>query len=152
MARTHHFYDANELREVVKQYFSFADVLRHYGKTPVGGNSTNLKLFCARHDIDVSHFTGNAHARGKPSQKKRDPLTRLVRGTSLDHRAKPAQLREALELLGREYKCNVCGIDDWNGRKLTLEIDHIDECYWNNEADNLQFICPNCHSLKNTKD
>ena len=30
--------------------------------------------------------------------------------------------------MGREYKCNKCGIkDEWNGRSLTIEIDHINQ-------------------------
>lgn len=36
----------------------------------------------------------------------------------------------------------------WNGKKLNLEIDHIDNDWSNDRRDNLRFICPNCHSQK----
>jgi len=32
------------------------------------------------------------------------------------------------------------------GRALQLVIDHVDGDYHNNEADNLRYLCPNCHA------
>lgn len=49
-----------------------------------------------------------------------------------------------------EYKCNRCGIDEWMGEKITLDIEHKDGNNWNNKKDNLEFLCPNCHSLTST--
>lgn len=47
--------------------------------------------------------------------------------------------------------CNSCGIgNNYNGKSLTLEIDHIDGKAYNNYLDNLRFLCPNCHSQTNT--
>jgi hypothetical protein len=34
----------------------------------------------------------------------------------------------------------------WNGRKLVLELHHIDGNHFNNNLDNVQFLCPNCHA------
>lgn len=45
-----------------------------------------------------------------------------------------------------EYKCNKCGIKEWNGNNITLEIEHIDGDNWNNIKNNLELLCPNCHS------
>jgi len=50
----------------------------------------------------------------------------------------------------RERKCQVCGISEWNGKSIVLEIDHIDGNYENNKPENLRFICPNCHSQTDT--
>ncbi len=46
----------------------------------------------------------------------------------------------------RGYKCEVCNIDSWNGKKIVLQVDHIDGHSENNMPSNLRLICPNCHS------
>ena len=48
------------------------------------------------------------------------------------------------------YKCDVCGISEWNNTKLVLEVDHIDGNSSNNAPSNFRFICPNCHSQTST--
>jgi hypothetical protein len=50
----------------------------------------------------------------------------------------------------RGKKCEVCAIIDWNGKPITLEVDHVDGNPYNNLPDNLRFICPNCHSQTDT--
>lgn len=43
-----------------------------------------------------------------------------------------------------EYKC--CGITEWNGKPLTLQLHHINGNNRDNRLENLTFLCPNCHS------
>jgi len=51
-----------------------------------------------------------------------------------------------------DSKCSRCGWDTPNPfiDKLILEIEHIDGNSVNNNEDNLDLICPNCHSLTPT--
>lgn len=51
-----------------------------------------------------------------------------------------------------EYKCETCGWHEVNPTtgKVPLEIHHIDGNYTNNKEENLQVLCPNCHSLTHT--
>ena len=44
------------------------------------------------------------------------------------------------------YKCSCCGIKDWLGNSVALELDHIDGNSSNNSPSNLRLLCPNCHS------
>lgn len=46
----------------------------------------------------------------------------------------------------KSEKCELCGIIDWNGTKLVFHLDHIDGNNKNNLLENLQIVCPNCHS------
>lgn len=43
-------------------------------------------------------------------------------------------------------KCENCGMETWLGQPITLEVHHKDGEHLNNELDNLQLLCPNCHS------
>jgi predicted RNA-binding Zn-ribbon protein involved in translation (DUF1610 family) len=48
---------------------------------------------------------------------------------------------------GIAYICERCKRKPiWEGKPLSLEIDHIDGDPLNNEPDNVRFICPNCHT------
>lgn len=48
-----------------------------------------------------------------------------------------------------EDKCQICGWDKKNifTKKVPLQIHHIDGNCLNNKENNLQLLCPNCHSL-----
>jgi 5-methylcytosine-specific restriction endonuclease McrA len=48
------------------------------------------------------------------------------------------------------YKCNVCDISEWNNNPLTLQVNHIDGDASNNDPNNLELICPNCHTQTST--
>jgi 5-methylcytosine-specific restriction endonuclease McrA len=46
----------------------------------------------------------------------------------------------------RGYKCEVCGISEWQDKKLTLHVDHIDGNPGDDRPENMRLLCPNCHS------
>lgn len=53
-------------------------------------------------------------------------------------------------ILEQNNKCNKCGLDKWFDKELSLEIDHIDGDNTNNVRENLEGLCPNCHSITPT--
>lgn len=51
----------------------------------------------------------------------------------------------------QDNKCLLCGIDSmWNGKKLTLIIDHISGDASDSSSGNLRAVCPNCDSQLET--
>ncbi len=50
----------------------------------------------------------------------------------------------------KKYECQSCGISDWNGKPISLELNHIDGNSGNHALENLELICPNCHSQTDT--
>lgn len=51
-----------------------------------------------------------------------------------------------------DHKCSKCGWCQVNAHtgRIPLEVDHIDGNYLNNKEENLDLLCPNCHSLTST--
>ena len=43
-------------------------------------------------------------------------------------------------------KCAKCGIGEWCGNPIVLELEHKDGNSSNNRPENLECLCPNCHS------
>ena len=44
------------------------------------------------------------------------------------------------------YKCEICGVDSWQGKPITLHVDHVNGDPSNDHYTNLRLLCPNCHS------
>ena len=42
--------------------------------------------------------------------------------------------------------CECCGISEWNGKSISCQLHHIDGNSQNNTLENLQILCPNCHT------
>jgi len=53
-------------------------------------------------------------------------------------------------LLDKTSSCSCCGLEEWMGKKIPLEIDHIDGNAENNDLKNLRILCPNCHAQTDT--
>lgn len=49
-------------------------------------------------------------------------------------------------LLERGHRCECCGLTEWLGKPITIELEHTDGDRKNNTRENLKLLCPNCHS------
>ena len=50
-----------------------------------------------------------------------------------------------------EYICSICGQEPiWQGKELTLILDHIDGNNTNDVLENLRWVCPNCNQQLET--
>ena len=47
----------------------------------------------------------------------------------------------------KEHKCENCGLTEWLGQPIPLELHHKDGNRNHNEIENYQFLCPNCHAF-----
>ena len=70
----------------------------------------------------------------------------ITRGHVQSNKLRLKLLREGL----KERKCECCENTIWNGQPIPLEVHHKDGDKNNNNLDNLQVLCPNCHALTST--
>ena len=42
--------------------------------------------------------------------------------------------------------CSECGIREWNGKPIIMELDHLNGITTDGRISNLSMKCPNCHS------
>lgn len=48
------------------------------------------------------------------------------------------------------HKCKQCGLSEWLGQKIVLELEHVNGDRRDHSRENLKWLCPNCHSLTPT--
>jgi hypothetical protein len=98
-------------------------------------------------DIDTTHFTGMAWARGRALSAS-IPVEELLVVNSTYGSSKLRQRLVAEGLLVPE--CAECGLREWRGQQLPLHLDHINGDHTDNRLENLRILCPNCHSITAT--
>ena len=58
-----------------------------------------------------------------------------------------SHLKQRLIAEGRkENRCERCGISEWLGDGLNMEIHHVNGNGKDNREENLRMLCPNCHA------
>lgn len=142
----HRKYTKELLEEAVANSTSVAGVVRYLGRPLAGGTQAHVARKIKDFGIDTSHFLGQAWSRGKtlPPKKSKDEILILLPEGS--NRTKRTQLLRAMLESGVDYECR-CGLtNEWQGSSLTLEINHINGDWLDNRLQNLEFLCPNCHS------
>ena len=133
------------IRECVATSFSIADVCRKFGWKPTGGNYNTVKRYVKELNLDTSHFTGQRSNINNANNVEREKpveyyLTEdsYVKLTSLKHKLLKSGLKR--------YVCEKCGCNKWNGEQIALQLHHINGDNTDNRLENLQLLCPNCHS------
>lgn len=139
-------WNKNNLKEIVKNSISYAEVLRKIGLVDRGGNIITLKKYIKRFNIDVSHFIGM----GRGTTKGMLPHNKKLKNEIFCENSQVSSQTVRKHLINNElvkYKCSKCGIiDEWQNEQIVLEMDHINGNYKDNRLENLRFLCPNCHS------
>lgn len=140
-----------QIIEAVKNNTSIRRTLQSLGLCDTGTAYRNLKRRIATLQISTLHFVGQAHLRGKSHDwaPKRSMKKILIKNSGYENIAslKKRLLNEGY-LQNRCYICNLMA--EWNGKPLSLQLDHINGIYNDHRIENLRLLCPNCHSQTET--
>ena len=129
-----------QFAQLVKESRSVRDLASKLGYACDGGGTIkSLKEAIEYYQLDTSHFLGQGwnknnfdydsfceHSNKKQGKHTQAPLIAL-----------------------RGQKCECCGITEWLGKPINLEIHHLNGDRSDNRLENLQLLCPNCHSYTN---
>jgi hypothetical protein len=126
-------YTDEEIVEFAKEVTSLAGLLKKLGLKPAGGNYINLKRKLQQLKIDTAHWKGQGW--NKDQQLK-----------DYSDYSKVEYLKVHL-IKKRGKKCEDCGLTEWKNFPILLEVHHCNGDRTDNKEENLQLLCPNCHSL-----
>lgn len=132
-------FSKEEIENFIKESRSYRDLALKLGYSNESGSViATIKSMIQELNLDVSHFTGQGW------NKNNFDYSRFQYGKKI----RGATMIQALTAL-RGWRCENCGLTEWQGQKVPLEVHHIDGDELNSVLENLQVLCPNCHALTN---
>lgn len=148
--RTKFLYCEENILNVVANSKSLKECLETMGLKAAGGNYGVIKKYIEKYDISTLHFETikekNERIGFKPNIKD---LKEILIENSLFSRTNLKQRLINEKILN--YKCVECGnLGEWNGKPISLQLDHKNGVNNDNRIENLRFLCPNCHSQTET--
>lgn len=134
-----------EMQKIVSESFSFSEVSRKCGWRVNSSTFKIIRKYVKDYNLSISHFMGHkSNVGNRLGCGKVKPLGEILVKESY---YKNSSLKKRLIEAGlKEDKCEVCGITEWQGKSITIEVHHINGDNTDNRLENLQLLCPNCHS------
>jgi hypothetical protein len=135
---------SDEFRSVVAASHTMRDILRGLGYgTSSGSMGSYIRARADKEGVSLAHLTGRSVVRSSWYQYHLDEI--LVEDSTYLNRSHLKVRLIKAGLLRNE--CYECGLPPtWNGKALTLQLDHINGVNNDNRIANLRLLCPNCHS------
>lgn len=146
--------DPETFAEVVKNSSTFTEILQNFGLENKGANHKTLKTRISEEELDVSHIylhTNQQKTKAVVSLNKGKKISLqliMVEDTSYDTTKLKRRIIDECII---PYQCEECWHKgEWNGKPLSLHLDHKNGNRRDARRENLRFLCPNCHSQTDT--
>jgi hypothetical protein len=138
-----------QLREAIADSLNWTDVMRRLNRCLTGDSRKTAMKYAEFWGISTAHFDPNA-ARRRSAQTRAIPLEDvLVENSTYTSRG---NLKKRLYVAGlKQPRCELCDQSElWNGRPMSLILDHINGKRNDNRIKNLRIVCPNCAATLDT--
>lgn len=142
-------FDQKILELAVAKSTSFAEVARNLKMCVTGGNHITIKKYVGLWNINTEHFLKPSEIAKKFLGKPAKPLKEILvensfyNRTNLKHRLYQEGLKKPI--------CELCGQTEvWQGKHISLILDHINGIRNDNRLQNLRVLCPNCNATLDT--
>jgi Zn finger protein HypA/HybF involved in hydrogenase expression len=127
------------LQDIINSNTTFAGIMRDLGLPTRGKLGVTLKKKLIDNGFDLSCLTGIP----KQIHNKKSLEEHLCKGST----TQSSKLKLILFNNGLKCnKCECCGLESWQGKPIVMQLHHTDGDPTNNTIENLQILCPNCHS------
>lgn len=110
---------------------------------------SRYKFYKLANEYDL--WKPNRSGRGLSKKKSRGKfkLQDILEGKHPQYKTNHLKQRLISEGI-KQNKCEECGIEEWNGKSLTCQLDHVNGISTDHRLENLRILCPNCHSQTDT--
>jgi hypothetical protein len=139
-------YTKKQIKKAITASNSICDILRYLNLKIYAGNHTYITKIIKHYQLDISHF----------NRKKTLPVHNFITEDILvsnylvkDSTLKTNTIKKKLIQFGlKERKCENCKITEWKGVPINMELHHKNRIPSDHRLENLEILCPNCHTIK----
>lgn len=146
-------YSKENFEKIIKESTTFKEVAKKLDILYESGyNYKTIKKYIKLYNLDTSHFESMEIRLKKLAlnwSRTRIPMEKILVENSAYGRT---NLKRRLYKLGlKERNCELCGQGErWNGKKMSLILDHANGVHNDNRIENLRIVCPNCNATLDT--
>ena len=138
-----------EFTNLVKNSKTMTELLKQFGMENKGGNFKTCKKRINELQINTSHFLSRTQSSTWKRRVTKEDLLKKLTTNSCYNRTDLKKRLIKFNIIKYEcVKCKNNGI--WELEKLTLQLEHKNGISDDNRIENLEFLCPNCHSQTST--
>lgn len=140
--------DKNALEKAIQSSSSSSEVLEKLGLRAAGGNFAALRKASIAFELDLPKFKRNISGLEAQHARRFSDEVIFVENSTYSDRS---NIKKRMYAMGIPEECNKCGIgNSWQGEPLSLTLEHINGIWNDNRLENLEILCPNCHSQTST--
>lgn len=128
-----------EFRKIVAESSNMTEISLKLGYAAKSGSNYSR----IRKRIDELHLSTDHFSLGN-----KRPIKRCAENIFIENSTADQKTLRKWYLGGNytEYKCSICGQEPiWQGKELTLILDHINGHNKDDRLENLRWVCPNCN-------